>query len=586
MTSDAATDGWAGTPRPDTLPGPLIDELVRSASVVRLAAGDWLFRQGDAPDRLYIVRSGRLEVVLESAGAPRRINALTAGDLVGELALITGEPRSASVRARRDSELAAVDRSQFEGLLLDKPEFALALVHRLAESLQSREPVAPPEHQALRVMSVLDGGDPAAGWLRDLLLGELRRHREVTTLDGSEHGHDIEASARLLDRYEAEHELVVLFDRPGPLDDPWNTFCARQGDAVLIVAPVGARPPQRLEGTPPTHVALWGRRATAADWAPWIEQLAPVSHHDLGRPPSAAPAVARLARRALGRSVGVVLSGGGARALAHIGVLETLADAGIVIDRVGGTSMGSFIGGLVALGLDAAEIAEVCHQELVLNNAFNDYTVPRVALLRAAKAEQMLQRVFGTAHIEELPLDYFAVSCDLVTASTVVDRQGPLWEAIGTSMSIPGLVPPVPLGAQVLVDGGLLDNLPIAAMATEPGTVIAVDVMGSGWNPRRVRSEARPAAAGLRGWLSNVGGLGPEQVPTIVETLTRTSVMGSWRAAAEHRARADLVIAPDVARTGLLDFAAFDDLVAHGRAGARAALDAQSVAIPRAASTR
>ena len=560
MTSEGATDGSARAPRPDTLPGPLIDELARSASLVRLAAGDWLFRQGDAADRLYIVRSGRLEVVLESSDPPRRINALTAGDLVGELALITGEPRSASVRARRDSELAAVDRSQFEGLLLDRPEFALALVHRLADSLQGREPVAPPDHQALRVLSVLDGGDPAAEWLRDLLLSELRGHRQVATLDGSEHGDDIEASARLLDRYEADPELVVLFDRPGPLDDPWNTFCARQGDAVLIVAPVGARPPRRLDATPPTHIALWGRRATAADWAPWIEELAPVSHHDLGRPPTAAPAVARLARRALGRSVGVVLSGGGARSLAHIGVL-------------------------IALGLDAADIAAVCHEELVLNNAFNDYTVPRVALLRAAKAEQMLQRVFGTAHIEELALDYFAVSCDLVTASTVVDRQGPLWEAIGTSMSIPGLVPPVPLGAQVLVDGGLLDNLPVADMTTEPGTVIAVDVMGSGWNPRRVRAEARPAAAGLLGWLSNVGGLGPEQVPTIVETLTRTSVMGSWRAAAAHRARADLVITPDVARTGLLDFAAFDDLVDRGRTAARAALDAQPTAGPRDAST-
>ena len=99
---------------------------------------------------------------------------------------------------------------------------------------------------------------------------------------------------------------------------------------------------------------------------------------------------------------------------------------------------------------------------------------------------------------------------------------------------------------------------------------------------RTTSTEARPAVAGWQGWLSHLSGRGPERVPTIVETLTRTSVMGSWLTATQQRELADLVIAPDVAGTGLMEFAAIDKLVDRGRAAARAALDSAPALLPRA----
>ena len=154
----------------------------------------------------------------------------------------------------------------------------------------------------------------------------------------------------------------------------------------------------------------------------------------------------------------------------------------------------------------------------------------------------MLERTFGGAHVEDLPLDCFAVSADLSTAEIVVHRRGPVVEAVGASMSLPGLAPPVRSGTRLLVDGGVLNNVPVDVMAaTGEGPVIAVDVM----------TRARLGS--------------PTRMPSILETLARATVIGSHYQAATRLGFASLVIAPDVGTVGLLDFARFAELVESGR---------------------
>jgi Patatin-like phospholipase/Mycolic acid cyclopropane synthetase len=104
--------------------------------------------------------------------------------------------------------------------------------------------------------------------------------------------------------------------------------------------------------------------------------------------------IARLARRLTGRSIGLSLSGGGARSFAQIGVLEELVTAGITVDRVSGTGMGAFIGALVAQGMDPGEVDARCYEEWVRRNPVNDYHFPRNSLIRGARTRTMLERVF------------------------------------------------------------------------------------------------------------------------------------------------------------------------------------------------
>ena len=197
-----------------------------------------------------------------------------------------------------------------------------------------------------------------------------------------------------------------------------------------------------------------------------------------------------------------MLSGGGARGLAHIGVLDELLAAGVNLDRVGGCSMGALVGALFAAGLAPDEIEAKLRAELVERNPMNDYTIPLAALVAGRKAEAMLLRLFGDVQIEELEREFFCVSSDLVTSELVVHRRGNLYEAVGASFCLPGIGPPVAAGDRLLVDGGVLDNLPVATMAARgEGPVIAVDVSSRFEPPSRGRGggvAAVPACGGCR----------------------------------------------------------------------------------------
>ena len=161
-----------------------------------------------------------------------------------------------------------------------------------------------------------------------------------------------------------------------------------------------------------------------------------------------------------------------------LALLAELEDDGIEVDRYGGCSMGSLIAAMAAAGWSPQTIRDRCHDELVRRSPFNDYTIPRVALIRSRKAGRMLDRLFGGLTIEELAKPLFTVSADLLSSRLVIHRQGSVIEAVGASMSIPGLAPPLPHGGRLLVDGGVLNNLPVDAMAdAAEGPIVAVDVV-------------------------------------------------------------------------------------------------------------
>jgi predicted acylesterase/phospholipase RssA/CRP-like cAMP-binding protein len=518
--------------------------LAERLTVHAVRAGEWLFRAGEPGDCLFVVRSGRLDVIGEGdEGVLRRIGR---GEIVGELALLTGSPRSASVRAHRDSELLAVARADFEDLLRHDDDFAMGLLRGLGERLKVSVAREDQAGQADRVIALAGAPDPRM--VADLAAA-LADGERVACLDAG--GAGAEAGwGPALERAEREHDRVLLVvGAPGP----WSAFCLRSADRVVLFA----RPDEPVARDPALRhcdLAWVARAGDGALLAPWLAALEPARRHLL-RVGRLDDGIHRLARRLAGRAVGLVLSGGGARALCHIGVLDALADAGVVVDRVGGCSMGAFVGALFALGLTPDEIAARCEEELVRRRPFNDYTVPRVALIRSRKARRMLERVFAGRRIEELERDYFCVSADLVAAEPVVHRWGPLWEAIGASMSLPGLVPPVVAGDRLLVDGGVLDNFPVEVMAAgAEGPIVAVDAMGR----------------------SPLGGAGGP--PPLLETLARATVLSSWQAASVSRALADVLVVPDPGPVGMLAFERVDELRRAGREAAASSLAAWSSA--------
>ena len=525
---------------------PLRRQIAAQAKSIRLEAGEWLFREGDAGDSLYVVRSGRLEVVVEE---PRVVvvRALTRGAVVGELALLTREPRSASVRARRDSELLRVSSTDFAELLSHERRFSFALMRELGRQLRVSRGLDPPEDLLPSTIAiVMAGGKPDAG-LAERLRSALAAHGSVALLDETAIGDDASYGAGL-DRAERSHERVLLAGGAGP----WGTFCLRQADRILVVAG-SRRPPPGATWPAGCDVVLSGP-VSAPLAGEWVRAIDPRAIHWLDWGDGVDKGIARLARRLAGRSVGVVLSSGGARGLAHIGVLQELLEAGMTIDRVGGCSMGAFVGAMFAMGLSPAEIQERCREELVKRRPLSDYAVPTTSLLRGGRARSMLVRTFGeTTTFEDLTRDYYCVSCDLVSGEQVVHRRGVLWEAVAASMCLPGVFTPLPRDGRLLVDGGVLDSLPVETMAaTAEGPVVAVDVGR--------RFERAPARRFRRS---------RPPVPVLKETLARSIVLGSLDTAKSARRRADLLIEPDTGACGMLEFSQLDAMVEAGRRAAR-----------------
>jgi predicted acylesterase/phospholipase RssA len=244
-------------------------------------------------------------------------------------------------------------------------------------------------------------------------------------------------------------------------------------------------------------------------------------------------------------------------------VLEELIGAGVQIDRVGGVSMGAFIGGQLAAGRSIDEIDAHCYEEYVKRNPINDYTVPRRALIRGQKGYAMVRRVFGDLAIEELPRPFYCASADLRSSELVVHRYGSLADLILASISLPILAPPRIHDGRALIDGSLLDNLPIAPMAESgEGPVIAIDV--------KPRSSARGAPHRRA-----------SSQPALGETIARVLQLASSNTTESAARHADLVIRAGVEGVGLLEFHQIDVAREAGRRAAREALEQELVPVAR-----
>jgi NTE family protein/lysophospholipid hydrolase len=276
----------------------------------------------------------------------------------------------------------------------------------------------------------------------------------------------------------------------------------------------------------------------------------------------------RLARFVRGRAIGLVLGGGGARGVAHFGAIRALVDSGVPIDVVGGTSLGGLIAPRFAMGKSIDEIERDGRDAFVHRRPHNELTLPIVSLISPRRMTRIARDTYGDARFEDLWLNSFCVACDISTGETVVLRDGPVWKAVLATSSLPGVSVPVVHGKRLLVDGGVVDNLPGAIMKKLcGGNVILVDVSPEG-DLVVDYTEIPSASRILWSWL--LPHRKPTRVPTIGEVLARATTVSSVRRRLEARRLATLVLSPPVERFGLLEFAAFDDIV---EAGYRYAMD-------------
>jgi NTE family protein len=534
------------------LPDTLVEAIASGAEPVDLGGGEVLFHQGEPADALYFVLSGRLWVRREQPELPAVVAEIVAGESVGEMAALTGDPRSATVTAIRNCRLARLRREALERMLGSHPQllapFVVLLARRLGAARSGRL------RKGASCLTLLKGSDGVD--VRELAtrvgaaLGRLGKAVVVDAADlasGAHHDHAGAASdfAQWAHRVEEAHEFVLF--ACGDDAPEWTRLCVRQADLVLVCAD-GRRAPSARE-TRAAALPQWANvglilcgDGAASRTADWLDAFPGALHFHVRA--GIAGDIDRIARLVAGRGIGLVLGGGGARGMAHIGVIRALAEAGIAVDRIGGTSQGALVAATFAVGWDHRRMLDA-FSRFGRDNPTNDFTVPRVSLIAGRKAERALRAQFGDNLIEDLPVDYFCVSSSLTTGQPRVHRRGLLCEALRASVSIPGIFPPVAREGELLVDGGVLDNVPIGPMR-ERGEikVIAVNV-----TPARGLAPRSPAPARRRflPW-ARAGAFEPPRVrlPGIVQTLIRSGTLGTVGRLEALRRAADLFIEPPV----------------------------------------
>lgn len=531
------------------LPKTVIDAAVAELEWITLPGGSLLFEAGTPADSVYFVVSGCLGAF---GPAGELVGRITAGESVGEMGLIAARPRAATVRALRDSELARLSSDIFERELLSHPEAILRLarlsVERL-ESVQARGTV----RAAPRTIAVMPH-DPVLDLtaLTSTLVDALARLGRVELVGSARAGRH---SSQWFHELELRNDYVVYAAEPG--DTAWTQMCVRQADVLLLAARAGevAGPwpglDQHAHATQRAELLLLHEGGIASGAAArWRAALPGIPCHHL----RGAGDVPRIVRLLTGRAVGLVLSGGGARGFAHLGVVRALREYGVPIDLVGGSSMGGILAAGVAADWSDAELVERFRRCFVDTNPLSDFTLPLVSLVSGRKVGRLLRREFGDIDIGDLPLPFFCVSSNLTTGRIAVHQQGALWRWLRASVAIPGVLPPVFHGGEVFVDGGTINNLPIDVMrAKGRGPVIGVDV---GTDPTFTTDIEETEAPSF--WNLFRRGHGRRRRPNILQILWRSGMVNSTTATQEHRGQSDLLLMPPLASLDLLDWKAFD----------------------------
>ncbi|XP_076027144.1 patatin-like phospholipase domain-containing protein 6 isoform X2 [Genypterus blacodes] len=526
---------------------PFVRQMDFAIDWMAVEAGRALYRQDDQSDCTYIVLNGRLRsVIRKTNGKKELVGEYGRGDLIGVVEALTKQPRATTVHAVRDTELVKLPEGTLNNIKRRYPQVVTRLIHLLGQKILGnlQHGRGPFSGSALSLPSMATSADvtnPASNLSTVavlpvcddvpinafnlelshalsaigptlLLTSDIIRERlGASALDSI---HEYRLSGWLAQQEDINR--IVLYQTDNSMT-PWTQRCIRQADCILIVG-LGDQEPtlgeleQMLENTAvralkqlillhkedgpgPSRTVEW---LNMRSWCSGHLHLKCPRRVFSRRSPSRLREVyekvfektadrhsdfSRLARVLTGNSIAVVLGGGGARGCSHVGVIKAMEEAGIPIDIVGGTSIGSFIGALYAEERSAVRTKQRAREwSKAMNSVFKtvlDLTYPITSMFSGSAFNTSIYKVFQDKQAEDLWLPYFNVTTDITASSMRVHQDGSLWRYVRASMTLSGYLPPLcdPKDGNLLMDGGYINNLP-ADIARNMGakTVIAIDV--------------------------------------------------------------------------------------------------------------
>ncbi|XP_034402271.1 patatin-like phospholipase domain-containing protein 7a isoform X3 [Cyclopterus lumpus] len=507
-------------------------------------AGRAVYRQGEKSDSTFIVLSGRLRsVIMKEDGKKELIGEYGRGDLIGVVETLTHQNRATTVHAVRDSELAKLPEGALSSIKRKFPQVVTRLIHLLGQKIlqQVNGPLtarslalhtpgskwdAGNQASNLSTVTVLPVSEevPLTAFTLELqhalmaigptllLTSEVIKQRLGAAALDSVHEYRLSS---WLGQQEDLHR-IVLYQTDYTLT-PWTQRCIRQADCIIIVG-LGEQDPvvgelermlegsavraqkqlvllHREDGPPPTGTVDWlnmrswisrhlhlscPRRVFSKRSLPKLLEL---YQRVFEKPADRHSDFSRLARVLTGNAIALILGGGGARGCSQVGIMRALCEAGIPVDLIGGTSIGSLMGAIYAEDRSHSRMKMRAKEwAMEMTSVFKkvlDLTYPVTSMFSGAAFNSSISNVFKSKQIEDLRIPYFNITTDITASAMRVHTDGSLWRYVRASMSLSGYLPPLcdPKDGHLLMDGGYINNLP-ADVARSMGAkvVIAIDV--------------------------------------------------------------------------------------------------------------
>ncbi len=545
-----------------------IDSLAAVSTLIELNEGEFLFRRGEACRDAYILVSGKLAATTATpANHGELIGYIMPHEIVGEMSLLSEIPRALSVIAQMNSTLLMIHQQDFQKYSQKKPELAFRILEVIVKRTQGiiQHYEKPDRAQFVALL-------PANGELGltslihrfqqlypDSEKATILNYQAITTAsDGIQ--------PLLLSLKQKSDYIIYPIDVNQPPEI--TEILMRYADKVVLVGYGNQTPrihPSTLGLLNKYRIYTQGHHELVlvydyqhqipADTKEWLNQGNFFRHHHiyLDKPAD----IQRLARFMTGSAVGIVLGGGGVKGWAHIGALKALMEANIPIDAIGGTSVGAAVGAAYLMTNDFDSFIEKYRKltESTLRTLGTwEITWPMVSIFSGKSVTSIAQQEFYNYNLENLPRPFFCISCNITQKQEAIHKHGKLWEIIRSTVSLPGVVPPMVLNNELHVDGGVVNNLPVNVMSNfleNSGTTIAISI--SNLLPGTSFDYAFPPVISLWDALLMKFKLKKAyKFPSLFYTFVDSLLMGSISQQRENMKKADILVQPDLGSYTLL----------------------------------
>lgn len=540
--------------------------IIRHLEERVIRSHEFLYYKGEVSEHIYIIRYG--EIVLENFSSAGSIY-MGPGDVVSENSLLSGTPHSISAYAVIDSLVYAIDGKSFMQMaskdrILSQNIMNL-LSSRMREHIEGR-PLKRTQPRRLYCHLPLDPMDDFTDRLESVIEETCIIETSGSTLlkinqfKGMSH----EKFAETLSQIRKKTPLVHLyFDTPESCMDLPSIVL--QSDLIVFWekdSGKNLKTKEEILGFWRTRIRNFNGRTvlfradspnTESDLT--LNQFGSSAFHKVFKHKDS------LARFLVSKTRGLALGGGGARALAHIGLLKLFEREGIRFDYISGASFGAVIGALYARGDSLKKMEQLISKFFGgLESAF-DPTLPIVAFFKGKKMRRMLKDAFGDLRIEELPIQFVTSAVDLQSGKEYVFDRGPIVEALVATMSLPGAFPPYFLGEKVLVDGGMVNNVPedlIRERGADQVLGVNVSPLQESVSLKLFENRKSSGKSLFRYFWDNI------KYPPILKIMARTITLEGREITRLKKLRMDLFLNFQLAEFQLFDFVRFKEIIQKG----------------------